>query len=315
MTVSLRSFPALRWRRGLQQLARLDYAPVLGLRRFGHGLLLVAAGLALLFALTGQPRPLASWHGMDLLSEGGLCGLLALWLAQLRSSRPPGPVSNRLFLGLAAWLLGAWVDLLDEFWLLPKAWWWDNALESGLTLAGIVLLTWGLQGWRQEQLALNEQLRRRERDWRDHRRLDPVTRLADAVYMSQCVSQQLQRAEPAWLLMLGFEAFEQVLREAGLAEAEALLDSAARLLCLNLGRQDLVCRYAGDRFVLLLPGLDETSGPALERTLAQALAALSHADAQGRRWQLAVRSSGLALPAPGQPEELMLELARRLASA
>jgi GGDEF domain-containing protein len=290
----------------------LQFAPVLGLNPFGALLAGLLALLAGLYAMAGSAKPPTDWQWVDLLSEGGLCAMLAIWLGQLRASRPAGPVTSALALGLAAWLLGAGVDLLDELWQLPKTIWWDNLLESGLVLIGMGSLTWGLHGWRQEQLVLAEQRRRRERGTRDLRREDPVTQLADADYMAAQIERERRENQPGWLLMLGFEGFDRVVREAGLAEADRLLMSAGQLLCLNLGVDELVCRYGGDRFVVLLPLLHPTQGQQLAATLQRALASLSHADTQGRRWQLGVRAAGCALDGPQGARELMLGLAARL---
>ena len=291
----------------------LHYAPVLRLNPFGTLLAALLSGLVLLFAEVGSPKPLAEWRWVDLLSEGGLCLMLAIWLGQLRASRPAGPVTDWLAIGLSAWLLGSGVDLCDEFWQLPKAVWWDNLLESGLVLIGMAALTWGLHGWRQEQLALSEQLRRRERGLRDPRLQDQVTRLADEAYMARQVDAERTQPAPAYLLMLSLEGFDALLRDAGLAEADRLLANAGELLCLNLGPNDLVGRYGGERFVILLPGCSPAEGRVLSETLRQALAALSHAEACGtRRWQLAVRAAGQPVQDQTPASAQMLALARQL---
>ncbi|MFN4116782.1 MAG: GGDEF domain-containing protein [Inhella sp.] len=291
----------------------LHYAPVLRLNPFGSLLGALFVGVLLLFAELGDPKPVADWNWVDLLSEGGLCLMLAIWLGQLRASRPAGPVTDLLAIGLSAWLLGSGVDLCDELWQLPKAIWWDNLLESGLVLIGMAALTWGLHGWREEQLLLSEQLRRRERGLRDPRLQDRVTRLADEAYMARQIDAERLQPQPAFLLMLGFDGFDRVLREAGLAEADRLLAQAGELICLNLGPNDLVCRYGGDRFVLLLTGCGPAEGQRLTETLRQALAALSHVQADGsRRWQLAVRAAGHALQNEMPAGAQMLALSRQL---
>ncbi|HEX2012974.1 MAG TPA: diguanylate cyclase, partial [Roseateles sp.] len=230
-------------------------APVLGLQHYGHGMLLAMALLLLPFALQGAPRPLPQWRWMDLLGEGGMALMVGVWLAYLRASRPAGPVTDWLCLGMSGMLLGAYVDMLDEFWLLPKAMLWDNWLESLLTPLGMALLTWGLHRWRQEQLALNRQLAQRERVFRDHRQIDALTQLGDAGYMAAQIALERQAGRPGHVLMLGWQGFDAaVARRRGLAEADRMLQAAGLLLALQLHPDELLCRYAGDRFVVLLPG-------------------------------------------------------------
>lgn len=291
----------------------LQFAPVLGLRAIGPLLALLAALMLLAFAQHGELKPKASWAAMDLLGEGGLCLMLALWLGQLRASRPAGPVTDALALGLAAWWLGSVADLLDELWKLPAAVWWDKPLESGMVLLGTLALTWGLHGWRGEQLALSAERRRRERGLRDHRQLDATTALADADYMAAQIEAERRQGGGGCLLMLGADGFDTLLREAGLSEADRWLAQAGQLLCLNLGADELVCRYGGDRFVLLLPKIQGEAAAALAETLRAALAGFSFASADGRRHQLPVRAAWTPLDAAGDAHALMLALARRLA--
>lgn len=293
------------WPRGL------TLAPVLGQRRFGP---LLAAGLALLLALVqglGEPRVWLSW--LDIGAEGGSTLMLGVWLVQLRASRPAGRVTDLLCLGLAGLLLGAWMDLLDECWKLPRAPHWLHGLESAFGLAGMTLLTWGLHEWRQEQLALNEQLRRRERLFREHRTLDAATKLGDARYMAAQLRQERAAGRVGQLLMLGWEGFEQVARRHGLAEAERLLHAAAQLLLLNLRPDDLLCRYGADRFVVLLPECSAELGARMADELQHSLAALSHATADGQaRYRLPVRMATLRSDGAADPEAQLLQLLERL---
>ncbi len=288
---------------------RLPQAQVLGLRHFGHGLAVLAVALLALYAQQGAPRPLAQWRWMDLAGEGGMALMLAVWLVYLRASRPAGRVTDLLCLGLAGMLLGAWVDTLDEFWRLDKALLWDNWLESALTPLGMGLLTWGLHQWRQEQLVLNAQLGQRERLFRDHRAVDGLTQLGDALYMSRQLALERAAGRPGLLLMLGLEGYEAFVRRWGLAEADRLLQAAAQLLLLQLRGDALLCRYAGARFVLLLPG---DGAPDAAQALRAALAAFSYPLPDGSRLSLPVQLACLRLDpqrAPG--DDPLLALARQ----
>ncbi|MFP3701806.1 diguanylate cyclase, partial [Burkholderia sp. SIMBA_013] len=62
----------------------------------------------------------------------------------------------------------------------------------------------------------------------------------------------------------------------GHAEGDAVLQALSHLLLLNLRRQDLLCRLAGDRFVVLLPNTGERQAKELALELQQAVRGLAH---------------------------------------
>lgn len=287
-------------------------AHIVGLRHFGPLLAFALALLAALFDWLGAAKPLATWHWMDIVSEGSTTLMVAVWLAYLRASRPAGRVTDWLCLGLTAMLIGSFTDLLDEFWALPKSMLWDNALEALMPL-GMLALSVGLHHWRQEQLVLNRQLRQRERHFRDHRAIDGVTQLGDAGYMSEQIALERRLGRAGTVLMLAFEGFAALTRRHGVAEADRALAAASLTLLLNLRADDLLCRYAGDRFLVLLPDCSGAAAAELAQQLREALAHLSLSLRDGSRLRLPVQ---IALaPSEGEqaPEQLLLGLLTRLA--
>ena len=290
------------------------FAPVLDYRHFGHFLLLVLALLVWPFAELAQPRALAQWKWMDVFGEGGTVLLVATWLGYVRAARPAGVVTNWLSLGLAGMLMGGWVDLLDEFWLLPKAIVWDNWLESTLMPLGMLLLTVGLHLWRQEQLALNRQLRQRERVFRDHRRIDALTQLADADYMAAQIALERREGRRSTLLMFGWSGFDALARQQGLAATDGMLQAAALLLQLHLRSDELLCRYAGDRLLVLLPGCTGEAAQAQRRQLRAALELWCQSRPEGERVALPVQcaSVGTDEDEAAEPQDLLLRLLQRL---
>lgn len=300
-------------RRLITSLQAPALVPVLGLTGFGRLVLLAMALILYFFHDQSVAKPLARWNWMDIVGEGGMVVMAAVWLLQLRSSRPAGRVTDLLCLGLAAMLLGEWVDALDEFMLLPKSVLWDNWLESTLVPLGMLLVTLGLHHWRQEQRVLTEQLLRRERLFREHRSLDGITQLGDAGYMATQVALEQRMQRPAALLMLGLQGFDAVVREQGLAEADRLLQAASHLLLLNLPPDALLCRYAADRFCVLLPGADAATAQQCAADLQAALDHLRHHTRAGLCLRLPGRSARMLIDAQQAADEQMLALARRLA--
>ena len=226
----------LQWRPPVQ-------APVAGVAGFGRLLLLAVATLGLLMAQSGTPRLVLNW--VDIASEGGTVLLLGLWLVQLRLARPAGRVTSVLALGLGALLLGQSMDLLDELWQLPKTVVWDNLLESGFNLAGVVGLTWGLHLWRQEQLAFSRTQRGRERLFREHRHLDALTALGDADYMAAQIEAERRSAQAGALVMLGWHDFPGLVLREGPLVAERLQRAA--------GAENVVVTLGGEGVLIFAP--------------------------------------------------------------
>ncbi|MDQ5886896.1 MAG: hypothetical protein RL210_1162 [Pseudomonadota bacterium] len=232
----------------------------------------------LLYASYGEPKPLGEWKWVDIFGEGGTALMSGLWAILILASRPGGRVTWLLAGGLGAIMLGAWVDCLDEFYRVPAAYPWDNWLESLLTPAGMLLLTGGLYAWRQEQASLNQHLQKRERLLREHRAFDRVTELADADYLRRQIRLEQGRSPrlPCALILLDLDHFHRVNREHGQLEGDRLLQAVSHLLLLNLRNHDLLCRYAGDRFAMLLPETGQAEAERIANHLAAMLGQLTH---------------------------------------
>ena len=86
------------------------------------------------------------------------------------------------------------------------------------------------------------------------------------------------------------------------------------MLLLNLRRQDLLCRLAGDRFVLL-PNTGERQAHQLATELGEAVAHFAHRTRQhGERLQLRA-STAVAMALDESPEALLQRLNLALAKA
>lgn len=275
--------------------------------------LLLAAALAGigLYAHLGMPKAPEQWKWVDILGEGGTALMSALWALLVLGSRPGGRVTSLLVGGLLAITLGSWADCLDEFFALPSAERLDNWLEA-LVPAGMLALTAGLYFWRLEQFSLNEHMQKRERLFRDHRSFDRLTQFAGADYLRRQITLEQARNPDgqASLALLDIDAFHRINREHGQAEGDRLLQAVAHLLLLNLRTKDLLCRYAGDRFAVLLPDTPAAEAERLVAHLQRAVASLAHHTRQGKCLRISVRTA--SAPLAGEPEALLASLDERL---
>ena len=216
-----------------------------------------------------------SWNQIDWLdvaSEGGCAIALAIWMIFILGSRPQGRVTDLLALGLGFMFFAFWQDTLDEFIKLPNSLLWDQ-MESIAMPLGVLLLTYGLYHWHQEQLALNYQLRKRELVFREHRVFDQLTLTGHFEYLSQQLisHKNSSRKKSLVFLILDINDFSHFNRQFGHQEGDRLLLEMCELILLNLRQQDLICRYAADRFAIILPDTPLTQGRQISAELKQAV--------------------------------------------
>jgi len=276
----------------MRLLQTLQTAPMLTSHRVKLAVLFVAANIGLmLHLLNGDIKPLSAWDWLDIAGEGGSALLLLVWIWLLLKSRPAGYVTNLLFLGLGCLFFSLFMDVVDEFVALPDEITWDGWLESGPMPAGFVLLTLGIFHWHKEQLAINEQMRNRERLFREHRQFDKLTPLGDAHYLRKQLELALGEAEqarlPVSVVMVDMDGFAKVNRDYGHQEGDRLLQVLTQQILLNLRQHDLLCRLAGDRFALILPHTGASQAQLLADELQQSIQHLAYKSSrQGERLYL-----------------------------
>lgn len=298
----------------------MTWLNILKHHRWKLGLLVLAANIGVLLNLAfGTPKAFHEWQWLDIIGEGGTALFVLLWLVLVLKSRPTGRVTNYLSIGLCCIFFSWWMDVLDEFIRLPKHLGWNHWLESGPMPVGMILLTLGLYHWHREQQAINQQMEKRERIFREHRLFDKLTPLGGADYLkrqvSDCMAQSLEQQQPLSLLALDIDDFASLNQHYGHAEGDAVLQALSQLLLLNLRRHDLLCRLAGDRFVVLLPNTGESQARLLALELQQAVQSLAHKTRQhGERVYLSA-STAVVMAFNEAPDELLKRLNLALARA
>lgn len=267
---------------------------VRNLRNHTRKLLLLAffanAGL-LIYLFNGSTAEWASISWTDIAGEGGSALLMLVWFVMLLKSRPPGRVTDLLALGLGCIFFSMWLDVLDEVIKQHDYAYWDNWLESVPMLLGLSVTTLGLYHWHHEQLAINAQMQKRELLFREHRWFDKITPLSKAEYFRRQLHWSLEQAQaeqqPLSLVALDLESFNTINERYGHAEGDHLLVAVSQLLLLNLRSHDLLCRLAGERFVVLLPNTGESQARLIADELSVAIKHLAHRTQQhGERLRL-----------------------------
>lgn len=221
-------------------------------------LLLIAS--IMINVMDGDVKQWEAIDWVDVIGEGGSAIAVGLWMLLILGSRPTGRVSNLLATGLAIIFFSLWQDSLDEFIKMPASPLLGSWFESTAMPIGIFFLTFGLFHWHQEQLIISRQLKKRERFVREHTSIDGITQLARADYLKaildRTIKEHTENSQTLSLLIVDIKDFDSFNMEHGMREANHLLESFATLLTLTIRNSDLLCRYAGDRYAIVMPNTD-----------------------------------------------------------
>lgn len=239
-------------------------------------LVLLFISVTVLFAASiGELKPASEFEWSDTLGEGGITLMTLVWIFFTLISRPAGRVTMLLIVGLLFMHVSMLLDLLDEFFLYPDNHAWLTAYESIPAPIGMILMSIGLYHWHKEQLTVNEQLRRRERVYREHGLMDFITGLYSAEYMKQQIELELNNlksgAQPFSLLLLDIDHFDAFNRRFGDARGDQFLREISEFIMFELRATDLASRYAGDRFIILLPDTQQAEARSIGSHLEAAL--------------------------------------------
>lgn len=87
---------------------------------------------------------------------------------------------------------------------------------------------------------------------KDEMRRDPLTGLYTRAYIENRLVHKLSQKEPFSLIMLDLNHFKKINDDYGHSEGDQVLLTVAETLNKNIGIADMVCRYGGDEFIVIL---------------------------------------------------------------
>lgn len=237
---------------------------------------MVALTLFVTFS-TGTVKAAGSIDVTDLIGEGGIVAVTVMWLIATLVSRPAGRLTNLMTIGLVFMHVAVLADFLDEFLQYPAEFWWLSAYESIPAPIGMILMSVALYQWHQEQLQINQQLRKRELLFREHSLIDFITGLYGAQYMEKQLDDLLQVSpqQDIQMLMVDIDYFDQFILQYGDHAGDRILRELSELFLMNIRTTDLLCRYAGDRFIVMLTDSDHQQAKLIQTQFEQALAGVS----------------------------------------
>ncbi|WP_344799345.1 diguanylate cyclase domain-containing protein [Litoribacillus peritrichatus] len=202
----------------------------------------------------GDVKPVSEWDWVDILGEGAAAFCVFAWLLIILSIRLKGRVTNLFALGFIGVFVSLFQDVLDEFYQLPKVVSWDSWLES--MPVGLVILTYAFLLWRREQRQINRYMQKRELFHRNTQTMDGGLALPTFQYLKNQLAWLCSNDPQSWrhaaLVFIEIHQYNDISHDHGGQEADRFLHVVSELILLNLNRNDLLCRYAGGRFTILI---------------------------------------------------------------
>jgi diguanylate cyclase (GGDEF)-like protein len=141
---------------------------------------------------------------------------------------------------------------------------------------------------------------------------DPLTQIYNRRYLDATLPRELSRAKreayPVAIIMLDLDHFKRVNDSFSHAAGDHVLKSFTALLSQGARDSDMVCRYGGEEFVVIMPGLNAER--ALERVEAWRAEQQATTLSYGEHEINITVSAGIAVfPEHGDSAELLLERA------
>jgi diguanylate cyclase (GGDEF)-like protein len=222
-------------------------------------------------ALSGRAAPMAL-----LLAAGYLTCSLAFAIT-------PGPAAGRVLLALSFLLWGVERAIVGSAYLrfktpdrVPELLQYSNFigmfLEMMIGVGIIILLYEGSQARLSSEMA---QLQNSDQQLREMGIRDPLTGLYNRHHFNDAIRREIANVRrygnPLSVLIADVDRFKEINDIKGHGVGDDVLKFVANYLTACVRESDLVFRWGGDEFLILLPRTDETSGAQKAEELARRL--------------------------------------------
>lgn len=164
-----------------------------------------------------------------------------------------------------------------------------------------------------QQLTLQfERINDLQAELREEAIRDPLTGLFNRRHLDEMLAMELSRSKragtPLTILMLDIDNFKNINDTYGHQIGDAVLQAVARTLSTNVRAGDIACRYGGEEFTLVFPGMKAIDGHARAEVL-RTLIELQTINDKGRTISVTISIGGSVYPQDGTSNEELISLA------
>ena len=145
---------------------------------------------------------------------------------------------------------------------------------------------------------------------------DPLTELANARGFYMMLEQRLAECqrmnrESLSLISMDVDDFKQINDQWGHAIGDRLLANIARVIRKELRQMDILCRYAGDEFVAIMPMASQTMAEGVAERIKKAVAEHRFSVRTGKTVEVSISTGIACFPENGETTEELLTTAAR----
>ena len=143
--------------------------------------------------------------------------------------------------------------------------------------------------------------------------IDPLTRIYNQYYLFQFLPEEIKKAQlgnyPLAVFMIDLDGFKYVNDTFGHLCGDEVLKQMAEILKKSVRQTDMVIRYAGDEFTILLPGVDQKKVEKLAQALVDNVAKTPFKGLDGQDLHLTISMGFSLYPDDGDRVDTLIELA------